>query len=94
MESIVALVVLGMLMTTVMSIIAFSLTMTARSIRNSTHTQAEFNELFLGEGFDPADSFTLTISTSDFDVSHDVLVGFVEDMFEIQYGFAFIPNPD
>ncbi|MDR2600566.1 MAG: hypothetical protein LBC73_09870 [Oscillospiraceae bacterium] len=94
MESVVALVILGMLMTTIMAIIAFSLTMTARSTSNATVTQAAFNELFLGNGFDEDNSVLLTITTVDFEVSHNVVIGTVEVVAGVPFGFAFLPDPD
>ena len=45
MEAVVALVILGILMTTILTIIRFSLAMTGGTIRNATDTQDDFNSL-------------------------------------------------
>jgi len=45
MEAIVSLLILGMLMTTIVSIIRFSMAMTGDSIRDATATQIEMNNL-------------------------------------------------
>ena len=45
MEALVSMMILGILMTTVVSIIRFSMVMTGRSLANANGTQAAFNVL-------------------------------------------------
>ena len=75
MEAIVSLLILGILMTTIVSVIRFSMTMTGTSIRDATITQSDMNSLRLedlGENLSPV---LLTITADGYiqiDASHDV----------------------
>ena len=64
MEAVVSLLILGLLMTTIVTIIRFSLVMTGNSIINAGKTQEEINNLI-------RDEYTNSVTTSIVFVSED-----------------------
>jgi len=98
MEALVSMMILGILMTTVVSIIRFSMVMTGRSLTDATGTQEAFNELILTTtGVSDELVFTITeiippsgaTGTFSGTAKHNVYVDIVGDL----NATAFIPIP-
>ena len=68
MEAVVSLLILGILMTTLMTIIRFSMSMTANAINEAEEAQNAFNELIFEEYSEAGG--TLTFSTSAVSVTN------------------------
>jgi len=75
MEAIVSLLILGILMTTIVSVIRFSMVMTGNSIREATTTQNDMNDIRL-ENLGASSSLVLLTFTANgynlIEASHDI----------------------
>ena len=78
MEAIVSLFILGILLTTVVSILRFSMVLSANALSSSGEKQDDFNELILEAGAYGTDSkdltFTITGTGINIIAGHDVLL--------------------
>ena len=72
MEAIVSLLIIGILMTTVISVIRFSMTMTGNSITRAEASQNDFNDIIF-ENYNDNPS-TILISADNIVATHNIFV--------------------
>ena len=76
MEAIVSLLVLGILMTTIVAVIRFSMVMTGNSIREATVAQESVNDMILTSAGEERE---VIISINELDIEVSLITLFYED---------------
>jgi len=87
MEAIVSLLILSILLTTIVTIIRFSTSMTAKSIASADAAQDRFNTLILEDYIGGVETITFTSDDADIEASHEV------DLYNADGIVAFTPTP-
>jgi len=91
MEAIVSLLILGILMTTIVAIIRFSMVMTGNFLREATQEQEDFNALLLGDYTGSPSEISFNSADPDVNVSVTFDIEYYSDD-EIENVIAFKPK--